>query len=103
MPAWGTTAAFSSITRTTDELSVVCRQDVVAEGVQCEKGWRCLRVAGVIDFSLTGVLSSMVMPLAGVGITVFALSTFDTDYVLVKQADFDRAVDVLRNSGHSVE
>jgi GNAT superfamily N-acetyltransferase len=102
VPAWAAGGPFLSITRTTDELSMVCPERGVPEGIQCEQGWRCLRVAGTLDFSLVGVLSSLLGPLAQAGIGVFAVSTFDTDYLLMKASDFDRAVGVLRRAGHAV-
>jgi ribosomal protein S18 acetylase RimI-like enzyme len=102
LPAWAAGGPFVAITRTADELSVVCREEVVPEGVRCERGWRCLRVAGTLAFSLVGVLESLVGPLAETGVGVFAVSTFDTDYLLVKQAEFQRAVDVLLRAGHAV-
>src|SRR5262245_49640688 len=94
---------FCSVTRTPNEVSVICPQDAVPEGVACEPGWRCLRVAGTIRFSAVGVLASLTVPLAADGISVFAVSTFDTDYLLVKDQDYDRAVAALRRAGHSVE
>lgn len=103
VPTWADGTGFMSITRTADELSVVCRQDAVPEGTKCERGWRCLRVAGTIDFALVGILASLVTPLAEAGIGVFAVSTFDTDYLLVKATDLDSAVGALREAGHSVE
>jgi len=102
LPAWAAGGPFLSITRTADELSVVCRQAVVPEGVRCERGWRCLRVAGTLDFSLVGVLASLLGPLADAGVSVFAVSTFDTDYLLVKEEYLAAAVEVLRRAGHSV-
>jgi len=102
MPPWATAGDLFSITRTADELSVVCRQDAVPDGINCERGWRCLRVAGTIPFSVVGVLASLTAPLADAGISVFALSTFDTDYLLVKAKDLERAVDVLRRRGHTI-
>jgi hypothetical protein len=91
------------MTRTADELSVVCWADAVPEGVRCEKGWRCLRVAGTLDFSLVGVLASMLAPLAAAGVSVFVLSTFDTDYVLVKEAHLTKAADALRLAGYVID
>jgi hypothetical protein len=102
LPGWVVGGPFVSFTRTADELSVVCRGEVVPEGVRCERGWRCLRVGGTLDFSLVGILALPVGPLAEAGVSVFAVSTFDTDYLLVKQADFQRAVDVLLTAGHTV-
>jgi hypothetical protein len=103
VPSWVAATTFFSITRTADELSIVCRQDAVPEGIKCERGWRCLRVAGTIDFAVVGVLASLVTPLAEAGISVFAVSTFDTDYLLVKENVFDKAVAALRQMGHKVE
>jgi putative acetyltransferase len=102
VPAWATAGPFVSVTRTADELSVVCRQDAVPEGVPGERGWRCLRVAGPLPFSAVGVLASLTAALAEAGISVFAVSTFDTDYLLVKGADLVTAADALRRRGHTV-
>src|SRR5262245_52923580 len=77
IPAWPLRGGLSSITRTADELSVVCAADAVPAGVRVEPGWRGLRVAGTLDFSLTGVLASLAIPLAAAGISIFAISTFD--------------------------
>ena len=103
IPIWSTADDFFSITRTADELSVVCRQDAVPDGINCERGWRCLRVAGTIPFSVVGVLASLTAPLAEAGISVFAISTFDTDYLLVKESDLEKAVSALRQHGHTVK
>jgi hypothetical protein len=103
IPAWTAGDGFCSVTRTGDELSVVCRQSLVPEGVVCERGWRCLRVVGAMPFTLVGVLASLVTPLAGAGISVFVISTFDTDYLLVKESDLAKAVSALRQHGHTVE
>jgi hypothetical protein len=102
IPSWATAGSFFSITRTADELSVVCGQDAVPEGVVGERGWRCLRVAGTMPFSVVGVLASLAAPLAEAGISVFAVSTFDTDYLLVKEKDLTAALDTLRRQGHAV-
>lgn len=103
VPAWATTGDVFSVTRTPEELSVVCRQEVVPPGTQAETGWRCLRVAGAMPFTLVGVLASLTAPVAKAGVGVFAVSTFDTDYLLVKEAEFPAAVAALRGAGHSVE
>jgi putative acetyltransferase len=103
IPSWATHGDVFSVTQTMDELSIVCRQEVVPEGVVCERDWRCLRVAGTMPFTVVGVLASLTAPLAGAGISVFVLSTFDTDYVLVKSADSERAMAVLRAAGHEIE
>lgn len=92
----------TSITSTPDELSVVCRQEVAPRGERMESGWRVFAVAGPLDLDQTGVLSSLTQPLADGGIAVFAVSTFDTDYFLVRAASLGRAVSVLRAAGHQV-
>jgi uncharacterized protein len=84
LPPWATSSNFFSIFRTAEELCLVCLQSLVPDGVRCERDWRCLQLAGPIPFSTVGVLASLVQPLAEAGISVFAVSTFDTDYLLVK-------------------
>ncbi len=100
-PVWAV-GPFVCLARTADELSVVCPQAAVPAGVTCEGNWRCLRVAGTIPFLTTGVLTSLADPLAGAGISVFAVSTFDTDYLLVKAGEWERAAAVLREAGHTL-
>ena len=102
LPAWATAETFFSITHTSDELSIVCPQRAVPDGIRCERDWRCLRVSGVLDFSLVGILASLTVPLAAAGVSVFAISTFDTDYLLVKEKDLAAALDALRKAGHIV-
>ena len=103
IPVCAQSGDFFSITRTADELSVVCPQNLVPDGVRCERGWRCLRVAGTMDFTMIGVVASLVAPLAKAGISVFVVSTFDTDYLLVKECDQERALAALRAAGHQVK
>lgn len=103
VPSWASSAPFFSITHTADELSVVCPQSVVPDGVRCERGWRSLRVAGTLSFSMIGIVASLVMPLAEAGISVFVVSTFDTDYLLVKESDLERALMALTAVGHALE
>lgn len=99
VPPW-VRGAFTSITRTADELSVVCDADAVPEDVQAERGWRVLKVEGPIPFELTGVAAALVAPLAEARISVFLLATYDTDYLLLKEESFEHAVEVLRAAGH---
>ena len=101
IPAWAN-GRFFSITRTAEELSIVCLQSAVPDGIRCDREWQCFKLAGPIHFTTVGVLASLVQPLAEAGISVFAISTFDTDYLLVKAADLQRAVDALGQKGHSV-
>jgi len=102
-PEWVFEGDFFSVTRTAEELSVVCREDIVPEGVRSEAGWACLKVEGPLDFSLTGVIASLAVPLAEAGIAIFAVSTFDTDYLLVKARDLDEAMAALTQAGHTVQ
>jgi hypothetical protein len=102
VPAWAEGSAFFSATRTRDELSVVCEEAAVPDGVRAEKGWAVLKLHGPIPFGTTGVLSSLTAPIAEAGISVFALSTFDTDYLLVKTESLSGAVAALRKAGAEV-
>jgi hypothetical protein len=102
LPAWVDKGPFRSVTRTDNEVSVVCRDRDVPDGESAERGWRVLEVKGPLDFSLTGVVASLVVPLAGREIPVFVISTFETDYLLVRGADLAAAAEALAASGHSV-
>ena len=95
-------SGFYSVTRTREELTVVCRETSVAVGTTCESGWRCIRVQGVFDFSEIGILFSITQPLAKSGVSVFVISTFDTDYFLVKEKELPKAIDALNASGHQI-
>jgi hypothetical protein len=92
-----------SVTRTAEELSVVCPEQDAPEGSQVSAGWRALEVSGPIDHTATGVLASIASPLAEAGVPLFPLATFDTDYVLVRDADLGRALEALEAAGHQVE
>lgn len=102
VPAWATEASFFSVTRTEEELSVVCPQEDVPRVVSQERGWRALKLEGPFELSMVGILSSAAAPLAEAGVSIFAVSTFDTDYVLVRGGQIDLAVDTLREYGHRV-
>jgi hypothetical protein len=91
-----------SVTRTAAELSVVARADQAPAGIPVERGWSALEVAGPLAFELTGVLAAIASPLAEAAVPIFVVSTFDTDYVLVRTAHLDRAVGALEAVGHSV-
>jgi uncharacterized protein len=102
VPQWANTGTFTSITRTGSELSIVCQEESVPEGVERQPGWRVLQVEGPLAFELTGILASIAQPLTAAGVSLFAVSTFDTDYVLVREAQLDAAVAALRAAGHRV-
>jgi hypothetical protein len=97
IPSWALELheGFVSITRTADELSIVCPQDAVPPDTQVEEDWRALVLPGPIPFEMTGVLAALTVPLADAGIPVFAISTYDTDYVLVREKNLERALHVL--------
>ena len=103
IPAWALVAkGFVSITRTADELSIVCAEELTPEDAKCERNWRVFKMEGPFDFALTGILVSVAKPLNEAGISILAISTFDTDYVMVKSKDADKAVATLKSAGHSV-
>lgn len=97
VPDWAHRGSFHSVTRTPGELSIVCEQEVVPPEVQSETGWRCLMVEGPLAFTEVGILASLTAPLAASGISVFAISTYDTDFLLVKEASLEPALSSLRN------
>jgi uncharacterized protein len=105
LPDWALSAkGFSSITRTTDELSIVCEtQNLELIGVKQDSGWACLKLIGPFAFDLTGILASVLNPLRDAEIGIFAISTFDTDYVLVKLEHLEQAVLTLENAGHTIK
>lgn len=102
IPPWATAGGFFSVTRTRDELSIVCEEARVPADVKAERGWRTLKVEGPLDFSLTGILAGLSGTLAAAGVSLFAVSTFDTDYLLVREAALGRAVEALRANHHDV-
>lgn len=104
IPSWATTCDIFSITRTNEELSIVCPSECLPineEFKEVESDWRCLKVEGILDFELTGILASLANPLAENKISIFAISTFNTDYLLVKSGSIEMARLVLENEGHS--
>ncbi len=93
---------FWSVTRTPDEVSLVCVADSLSDGPQIQKGWAALKLHGPFPFELTGILASVLEPLRDAGIGIFAVSTFDTDYVLVAQERLPEALEALRAAGHHI-
>ena len=93
---------FMSCCWTPDELSVVCREAIVPDHVESEPGWMCMRVAGKLDFSMVGILARITKYLAEAHVSVFAVSTFNTDYLLVKTQQWELAVKTLSNAGFTV-
>ena len=101
LPDWPG-GAFVSIARTPDELSIVCDERCVPAGVRNASGRRALGIAGTVDFAAVGVIAGLTRPLADAGVSVFVVSTYDTDWVLVQEPDLATALRVLRASGHTI-
>ena len=93
-------ADFYAITKTEDELSIVCPSAIVLTGKKMDAGWRCIKVCGILDLTLTGILAGLTAVLADAKISVFAFSTYDSDYLLVKQENVEQAREALERSGH---
>ena len=102
LPDWASPGDLLALVRTAEELSIVCTERYVPPEVRAERGWRVIQVQGPLEFSMVGVLASIAVPLARVGISIFVLSTFDTDYILVKEDALDRAVGALTQAGFLV-
>ena len=102
LPADTLTGALWSVTSTTDELSLVCAREALPADAAAGPDWRAVRVAGTLDFGLTGILSSLATPLAEAEVPIFAVSTFDTDYVLVPDRLLEVAVRALGSAGHRI-
>ncbi len=104
VPAWatGSAAGLSSVTRTADELSIIVADSVAPRNVRCERNWRVIKVRGPIPLNLIGIISGISGALARAGISIFAFSTFDTDYVMVKQENLGRAMDALRRAEYPI-
>lgn len=94
--------AFFAAVRTHEELSLVTEEALAPSGVPCERGWRALQVVGPLDFSLTGVLAALAVPLAEANVPIFVISTFDTDIILVKDTQLATAIDALDSGGHKL-
>jgi len=102
IPDWAWSEGFTSVTRTEDELSVVCAAEPVPAYIKHTPGWRALKVWGPLDFSLVGILAGLSNILADAGVSIFAISTYDTDYILVRGGQLDAATEALKAAGHEV-
>ena len=103
IPSWVRNKGLTAFVRTADEFTIVCDERYVPGHIKMEKGWRILMVQGPLEFSQVGVLAAIAMPLAQAGVSIFVLSTFDTDYILVKEPSLLLALDALRKAGHTIE
>ena len=102
VPAWVGGNDLLAVVRTRNELSIVCRDDTVPQNItEVERGFRCLAVIGTLDFALTGVIASLAKPLADAGISIFGISTYDTDHILVRADRLEEAKAALRAAGHT--
>jgi hypothetical protein len=102
IPDWAIEGDFTSITRTLEELSIVCPIISLPSNVESQYRWIRLKLEGPFPFSLTGVLLSFIQPLSDNAIPIFAISTFDTDYVLIQEDFQTKALDVLKQAGHEL-
>jgi hypothetical protein len=102
VPEWAGGTGFFSVTRTANELSIVCEDAMVPTEIHAERNRRLLQIEGTLAFTLTGVLASVAAPLANAGISIFAVSTYDTDYLLVSDEDLKEATQVLETAGHAI-
>ena len=103
LPDWVQSGHFWSATRSESELSIVCCEEDVPTDASAERGWCALELAGPLDFSLTGVVAALVTPLAEAEVPIFVISTFETDYLFVRERYLERSVDALAEAGHSVD
>ena len=102
IPHWALRDKFVTITRTDEELSVLAPVSSIPNHIASDGGWKCLKVEGPLKLNLSGILASLIGPLASAGIAVLAIATYDTDYFLVKQDRLELAVQILLNEGHSI-
>ncbi len=102
IPAWAEGPGFVSISRSDDELSVVCLESRIPEGVRDDRGWACLKLLGPFAFDETGIVLSVIAPLSDNGVGIFVVSTFDGDHVMVKREDLDVVRGLLTDAGHTL-
>ena len=103
IPAWADGAGFVSISRSDDELSVLCRAERVPALVRQDSGWACMKLLGPFAFDETGIVLSVIRPLSEAGIGIFVVSTFDGDHLLIKQSDVPAGTELLRVAGHQLD
>jgi uncharacterized protein len=104
VPTWAfAKGPLSSITRSEKELSIICGETAVPSGVRCERGWRVMKVENSLNFAQTGILVALAAPLADAGVSIFTISTFDSQYLMVKEASIELALKILVNAGHEIQ
>jgi hypothetical protein len=102
VPEWALETPLSSVTRTAEELSIVCPDQVAPKELESEHEWKCLKIHGPLGFDEVGIISSLTKVLADVDISVFVLSTFETDYIMVKRLNIEKAAKALKDNGHEI-
>ena len=102
IPDWATAQSLASITRTAKELTIVCRLEILPPQYQSGLKWRCFKIDGSFDLNQIGVISSISSPLADAGISIYVISTYDTDYFLIQEQNLEKTISVLSNSGHYI-
>lgn len=102
IPDWVESASLLSITRTSEELSIICDAHLVPDGVTAEGGWRALKMIGPLEFTMVGVLAAILTPLAEAKVAILAISTYDTDYILVTDPDLPATLAALHDAGHQL-
>ncbi|MFZ1976531.1 MAG: ACT domain-containing protein [Bacteroidota bacterium] len=102
IPLWAMSGNFWSVTRTENEVSVVCPQEQIPRDVEVERNWRVLQVVGPLTFEMTGVLLSLAAPLADAGVSIYSVSTFETDFILIQEKSFEIACRTLTKAGHNI-
>ncbi|MBK5108815.1 MAG: ACT domain-containing protein [Anaerolineales bacterium] len=101
-PEWAFDGEFYSVSRTADELSIICLYEQIPEQIPSQPGWRALKIEGPFDFDEIGVLASMTAPLAEAGISLLTISTFDTDYIFLQSENYQQAIQFLAAAGHKI-
>ena len=102
IPDWALTQSLASITRTEKELTIVCRLEILPSQYQSGLKWRCFKIDGSFDLNQIGVISSISSPLADAGISIYVISTYDTDYFLIQEQNLEKTISVLSHSGHYI-
>jgi hypothetical protein len=102
IPGWAAAQSLASITRTEKELTIVCRREIIPSQYQSDLNWRCFKIDGSFDLNQVGVISSISSPLAEAGISIYVISTYDTDYFFIQEHNLEQTISVLSGSGHSI-
>ena len=102
IPDWATAQSLASITRTEKELTIVCRLEILPSQYQSGLNWRCFKIDGSFDLNQIGVISSISSPLADAGISIYVISTYDTDYFLIQEQNLEKTISVLSDIGHNI-